>query len=113
MNKFVLIALCLVGFVQTIHAETLIPQSTPNDKGKFYLVESKRSGKMIAAIYKYVGEYDIYYTKVEINCLTLKMREIGSSYISVEDIEIRPSQWFDSALDSNKKDLANFVCRNK
>ena len=96
MNKFILFALCFVGFIQTIRAETLIPKSTSSDKGTFYLIESKRGGKMVAAIYKYAGEYDTYFTKVEINCLTLKMREMGSSYISVEDIGIHPSQWFDS-----------------
>lgn len=103
----------LCWFYSNDSCETLIPQSTSSDKGTFYLIESKHSGKMVAAIYKYAGEYDTYFTKVEINCLTLKMREMGSSYISVEDIEIHPSQWFDSALDSNKKDLVHFVCRNK
>jgi len=62
-------------------------------------------------LHKRVGVYDTYYTKTETNCSTMKMREIGGSDLSVKNIKVNPTKWFDLVPGSSKSDLANFVCK--
>ena len=111
MKKIVLLSLFLVGIGHTVYAETFIPRSVAGDKGKYYLIESKRSGDVVTAVHKRIGVYDTYYTKTETNCSTMKMREIGGSDVSVNAIKVNPTKWFDLVHGSSKSDLANFVCR--
>ena len=111
MKIIFLFALTLMGTVHTAYAETLIPRSVAGDKGKYYLIESKRSGNVVTAIHKRIGVYDTYYTKTETNCSTMKMREIGGSDVSVNAIKVSPTKWFDLVPGSSKSDLANFVCK--
>lgn len=111
MKKIFFFSLILLGSVHDAYAETLIPRSVDGDKGKYYLLESKRNGNIITAIHKRVGVYDTYYTKTETNCSTMKMREIGGSDISVKAIKVSPTKWFDLVPGSSKSDLANFVCK--
>ena len=111
MKKILILGLFLVGSGHAAYAETLIPRSMAGDKGKYYLIESKRSGNVVTAIHKRIGVYDTYYTKTETNCSTMKMREIGGSDVSVSAIKANPTKWFDLVPGSSKSDLANFVCR--
>lgn len=111
MKKLYFLGLILLGSVHVAYAETLIPRSVDGDKGKYYLLESKKNGNIITAIHKRVGVYDTYYTKTETNCSTMKMREIGGSDVSVNEIKVNPTKWFDLVPGSSKSDLANFVCR--
>lgn len=111
MKKIVLFSLVLMGTVHSAYAEILIPRSMPGDKGRYYLIESKRNGNVVTAVHKRVGVYDTYYTKTETNCSTMKMREIGGSDLSAKDIKVNPTKWFDLISGSSKSDLANFVCK--
>lgn len=111
VKKIFFLSLILLGTVHTVCAETFIPRSVSGDKGKYYLLESKRNGNTIIAIHKRVGVYDTYYTKTETNCSTMKMREIGGSDLSVKDIKSDPTKWFDLVSGSSKSDLANFLCK--
>lgn len=111
MKSIFLFGLILMGSVHTAYAETLIPRSMAGDKGQYYLIESKRSGNVVTAVHKRVGVYDTYYTKTETNCSTMKMREIGGSDLSVKNIKVNPTKWFDLVPGSSKSDLANFVCK--
>ncbi|WP_419820430.1 hypothetical protein [Acinetobacter sp.] len=111
MKKIFFLSFILLGSVHAANAETLIPRSVDGDKGKYYLLESKRNGNIITAIHKRVGVYDTYYTKTETNCSTMKMRELGGSDVSVKSIKNSPTKWFDLVPGSSKSDLANFVCR--
>ena len=111
VKKTLILSLILMGVGHAAYAETLIPRSMAGDKGKYYLIESKRNGNVVTAIHKRIGVYDTYYTKTETNCSTMKMREIGGSDVSVNAIKVNPTQWFDLVSGSSKSDLANFVCR--
>lgn len=111
MKKIFFLSFILLGSVHAANAETLIPRSVDGDKGKYYLLESKRNGNIITAIHKRVGVYDTYYTKTETNCSTMKMRELGGSDVSVKSINNSPTKWFDLVSGSSKSDLANFVCK--
>jgi len=91
--------------------EVLIPRSAAGDKGKYFLIESKRNGDVVNALHKRVGVDSVGYTRTETNCKTMQMREIGYSEESPSKIESKPTKWFDLVAGSSKNDLANFVCK--
>lgn len=110
MKKLILFSL-MATLSFSSFADILIPRSVGGDKGKYYLLETKRSGNIVTAVHKRVGVYDTYYTKTETNCSTMKMRELGGSDVSAKSINNSPTKWFDLVQGSSKSDLANFVCR--
>jgi hypothetical protein len=100
------------GVAMLAHAgETLIPRSMAGDKGKYYLLESNRTGDVIKTLHKRVGVDSVGFTRAEINCATMKMREIGYSEHSPSSIKENPTMWFDLVPGSSKSDLAGFVCK--
>lgn len=91
--------------------EIQIPRSMAGDKGKYYLLEAKRTGDVVKALHKRVGIDSTGYTKTEINCKTMQIREIGYSEESSTNIKENPTKWFDLVPGSSKSDLASFVCK--
>jgi hypothetical protein len=89
--------------------ETLIPRSMA-DKGRYYLLEAKRNGDIVKVVHKRVGVDSVGFTRTEINCRTMLIREMGYSEESVAKIAGTPSKWFELAPGSSKSDLARFVC---
>lgn len=67
--------------------EIPIPRSVAGDKGKYYLLESKRQGEVVAALHKRVGVDSVGYTRTETNCKTMQMREMGYTEESPEDAD--------------------------
>jgi hypothetical protein len=92
-------------------AETPIPSTRSGDRGKYFLVESTRSGDIVSATHKRVGSGFTGFTKTETNCATMQMREIGYSDVSAEAIQPSPTRWFDTKPGTIKNDLAKFVCK--
>ena len=92
-------------------AEIPIPRSIAGDKGKYFLLESKKSGSIVRALNKRVGVDSVGYTRTETNCATMQMRELGYSEESPSAIKENPTKWFDLVPGSSKSDLANFVCK--
>ena len=108
MNK---VALTVLFFLSTSAvADVLIPRSTSYDKGRYYLIHAERKGKIIKSISKRIGVDSVGYTITKTNCNTMKMKGLGYSEISVDDIKENESKWFDLVSGSSKSDLANFVC---
>lgn len=91
--------------------ETPIPRSVAGDKGKYYLLESKRTGDIVKATHKRVGVDSVGYTRTETNCKTKLMREMGYSEESASKATGNPSKWFSLVPGSSKSDIANFVCK--
>ncbi|MBK6615892.1 MAG: hypothetical protein IPG27_17875 [Ottowia sp.] len=91
--------------------ETLIPRSVAGDRGKYFLLNSKRVGSVVRALHKRVGVDSVVYTKTETDCKTMLMREIGNSEESPSHIKESPTKWFELVPGSSKSDLANFVCK--
>jgi len=81
------------------------------DKGKYFLLENRKTGNIVRALHKRVGVDSIGYTLTETNCATMKMRELGYSEKSPSAIKENPTKWFDLVPGSSKSDLASFVCR--
>lgn len=91
--------------------ENPIPRSVAGDKGKYYLLEAKRIGDIVDALHKRVGVDSVGYTRTEINCKTMLIRDIGYSEVSPTQIKENPSKWYELVQGSSKSDLANFVCK--
>lgn len=109
-TRIVLMAIFLVTSLAAIEKEVEIPRSMQGDKGKYFLIDSKKFKDIIQVTHKRVGVYETTYTKTEINCKTMKIRNIGDSSESVTSIKSNPSEWYDLVKGSSKSDLANFVC---
>lgn len=90
--------------------ELPIPRSMAGDKGRYFLLEKKKTGFIVRAVNKRVGVDTVGYTITETNCKTMLMREIGYSEVSVAAIARKPTKWFELVPGSSKSDLANFVC---
>lgn len=110
--RFILIAFIsiLATSISNAQKETLIPRSMPGDKGRYYLIESRKTGSVIQALYKRVGVDSIVFTRTETNCKMRKMRELGVGEGSPENIKKSPTDWFDLVPGSSKSDLARFIC---
>jgi hypothetical protein len=106
-----MVASSLLALPAIAKDEVPIPRSMAGDKGKYYLLEMKRSGDVVTALHKRVGPDSVGYTRTETNCKTMKMRELGYSEESAAAIKLDPSKWFDLVPGSSKSDLANFVCK--
>lgn len=92
-------------------SEIQIPRSVSGDKGKYFLLEHKRSGTIVRTTHKRVGVGSVGYNITETNCKTMQMRELGYSEHSPSAIKHNPSGWFDLVAGSSKSDVAKFVCR--
>jgi tryptophanase len=108
---FLLMLIFMTMSANVISKEVLIPRSVAGDKGKYFLIEKKKTGKVIKALHKRVGVDSVGYTLTETNCSTMKMRELGYSEISASSIKQEPTKWFDLVPGSSKSDLAKFVCK--
>lgn len=92
-------------------SEVPIPRSMAGDKGKYFLLEKKKTDNIVRALHKRVGVDSVGYTITETNCKTMLMRELGYSEESPSAIKENPTKWFELVPGSSKSDLANFVCK--
>ena len=91
--------------ISNAQKETLIPRSMPGDKGRYYLMESKK-GNVIQALHKRVGIDSIVSVRTETNCKTRRMRELRVSESSLENIKQNATDWVELVPSSSKSDLA-------
>lgn len=114
MRSYSLMAALVVALVSPVsiaQSETPIPRSVAGDKGKYFLLDKKKSGSVVRALHKRVGVDSIGFTLTETDCATMQMRELGYSEKSPTAIKENPSKWFDLVPGSSKSDLAKFVCK--
>jgi hypothetical protein len=115
MKKTLLFSLVIlaanIAFASSLPLIGEIPRSMMGDKGRYYLLSAKKSGKVIQATTKRVGPDSVVFTKTEMNCRTSKMRVLGDSEESAEAILTNnPTKWFDIVSGSSKSDLAKHLC---
>lgn len=110
MKKIIFTA--LLGLIVSTYstADTLIPRSVPGDKGKYYLIEKKKQGDVIATLHKRVGVETVDYTRLETNCKTMKKVK---KYIN-DDIDTTSNDVFDTLFgvqinESNYSNKIEFV----
>ena len=97
--------------VSKVDEGEFIPRSMPGDKGRYYLMESRKEGDIIKTLHKRIGVDSTVWTRSEINCKRWKVRDIGDSEDGPTAIKSNPTKWYDLVEGSSKSDLVNFVCR--
>jgi hypothetical protein len=107
--RFILIAIA-VTLPAAARAEIEIPRSMA-DKGRYYLLEAKRSGAIVSTLSKRVGPSGTGWTRCEVNCDTMLMRELGYSEDGPAAISPSPTKWFELIEGSSKSDMARLVCK--
>lgn len=110
---FCLAVLATLPRAAAAQREVQIPRSMPGDKGTYYLLEAKRSGSTVRTLHKRVGPSGTGYTKMEVNCRTMMVRDLGYSEEAPTSIRESPSHWFELVPGSSKSDVANFACRRR
>lgn len=91
--------------------EVQIPRSVAGDKGTYYLLEVKRNGNVLQTLHKRIGVDSVGYTKTEVDCNRMLMKDLGYGEGAASNIRERTSDWFELIPGSSKSDLAHFVCR--
>jgi hypothetical protein len=92
-------------------AEVEIPRSVAGDKGRYYLLEMKRSGPITTVLHKRVGPSGTSHTRTEINCAAQQMRVVGEAEEDPSKMRGSPTKWFDLVEGSSKSDLFRHVCK--
>jgi len=80
-------------FALAAQSEIVIPRSMVGDKGKYYLLESKKKGNIVRALHKRVGVDSVGYSTTEINCSTMLVRNLNYSEVSPTAIGGIKSKW--------------------
>ena len=93
--------------------EVPVPRSTSGDQGRYTLLSVRRAGDIVQTIHRRAGPSATGYTKMEINCRTRMVRDLGYSEESVAGIKGSPSQWYELTRGSSKSDVAAVACRAK
>lgn len=110
--RIIAVLLCASGIAACSKNEgTPIPRSAEGDKGRYYLVEKQREGDYVIVVHKRVGVKETSYTKTEVNCKSMRARELGYSEDSPAAIPEKPTAWFDLVEGSSKSDVAVFACK--
>lgn len=115
-NKLLLTSIVLSVIAQCSNAaesESQIPRSMAGDKGKYYLLDVRKTGSIITTIHKRVGISETGFSKTEINCKTYQYRDMGYSENGIDKIKILAGRWTELVAGSSKSDLVNFVCALK
>ncbi len=81
------------------------------DKGKYFLLEAITEAGIVKALHKRIGPSGTGFTRTQINCKAMRIRDIGYGEDSVAAIKIMPGKWYELVPGSSKSDLVNFVCK--
>ena len=93
-----------------------IPRSMPGDKGKYFLLNKQWTGNIVTIVNKRIGVSEVGFTKTEINCTTMMVRDLGYSENTLDTINGKasngyPSKWYKLVAGSSKSDIAIFACK--
>ena len=93
-----------------------IPRSMPGDKGKYFLLNKQWQGNIVTIVNKRIGVSEVGFTKTEVNCTTMMVRDLGYSEITQDAINGKPSngypsKWYKLVAGSSKSDIALFACK--
>lgn len=110
MKAHGVLAVCALAAIPAFAAEVRIPRSMAGDKGQYFLLEAKIEAGIVKALHKRVGPSGTGFTRTEINCKAMRIRDMGYSEDSAAAIKIAPGKWYELVAGSSKSDLVNFVC---
>ncbi|MBX9739379.1 MAG: hypothetical protein K2X62_04880 [Beijerinckiaceae bacterium] len=112
MMRSALLFLLFLFFPRAAMALDLpIPRSAPGDKGAYFLMDHQRKGDVATTLHRREGPSGVGFSRSEINCRTMKIRDLGYSEDSPTKMKISLGKWYDLVSGSSKSDLAHFACR--
>lgn len=85
---------------------------SPGDKGRYFALEKTRKKGMIVRVThkRAAPDGSVGYTITETDCDSWRMRTLGYSEKSVDDIRPKPDKWYEIIDGSSKSHVANFAC---
>ncbi|MDB5509299.1 MAG: hypothetical protein JWL93_1768 [Hyphomicrobiales bacterium] len=90
--------------------ELRIPRSQPGDKGAYFLLDHQRKGDFVTSLHRRDGPSGTGFSRTEINCASMKIRDLGYSEESPSKMKISQGPWYELVAGSSKSDLARFAC---
>jgi len=87
--------------------------TAPGDKGRYFILEVKKKGKIYEVLTKRIGQSGTNWTRVEIDCMKRRMRTMAEADDDISTMRVVNRQnWYELVDGSSKSDLFNFVCKN-
>lgn len=99
--------------ISSTHAEQKIPMSDKYYQGKYFLISNIRTGKINTVIYKANFKAETVYSKMEINCSSIKIRATGEGINGIKYIKEFEDKgtWSTPVHESTHSDVVSFVCK--
>ena len=91
--------------------EIEIPRTAYKDIYKYYVLEEGKQATLNYIIVRRQSFDSIAYFKLDVNCPSRYIRQVGSSTRSVSDIRATPSQWVQPTIGTAEWDIVTYVCR--
>lgn len=93
-------------------SEVEVPRTALKDQFKYYILSDTKQATVHQVSLKRLSYDTILYIKVEINCPSRMIREMGYNVNSLKAISTnKPSQWYQPTIGSAQADIITFVCR--
>lgn len=108
--RTLVVVLLIVAVPPALAAETAVPRSMAGDKGQYFLLETVRTGGTITTLHKRVGVDTVGFTRLEIDCVARRVKDIGYGEGSVDAIRPITGDWYDLVPGSSKSDVTTFAC---
>ena len=105
--------LALLSACSIAGAAINIPRSNKADAATYQLLETRRDGDNVVALYKRSRGGQVLLRHAEVDCKTGRMRDLGEGEASLARIKTPPTAWFDPVAGSARSDVARFVCKKR
>lgn len=94
------------------NSEIEVPRTALKDQFKYYILSDTKQATLHQVSLKRLSYDTILYIKVEINCPSRVIRELGYNVNSLKAISTnKPSQWYQPTIGSAQADIITYVCR--
>ena len=94
------------------NSEVEVPRTAYKDPYKYYILSDTKQATIHQVSLKRLSYDTILYIKVEINCPSRVLREMGHNINSLKAIITNaPTQWYQPTIGSAQADIITYVCR--
>ncbi|AFL67678.1 hypothetical protein [Sulfurospirillum barnesii] len=92
--------------------EVEVPRTAYKDPFKYYILSNTKQATIQQVTIKRLSYDTILYIKVEINCASRILREMGHNINSAKAISTNaPTQWYQPTIGSAQADIVTYICR--
>lgn len=93
-------------------SEVEVPRTVQKDIYKYYIIEESKKTTLFNVTLKRLSYDTTLYIKVEVNCPSRVIRELGNSIKSAKAISTdTPKPWVKPVIGSIQSDIITYVCR--